>query len=256
MCTLHNKCVQIKKKKPLLTAFFHGIILEKEVVKVKDIPIFTTEYGVASLFFKEIPYKKQAFIRIRTVQEGFFREHLAECISFCRMAGAETVFAADHPQLESFPLYTSILQMRHTAWVDTSLLENLFPVTEQTVSRWRGIVNERLFKVDASATLTAFDEKEILSSGGAYFVHHDGDLLGVGWIREPELLLMAAVKRGAGERVMHSLMSLVEGSELSLEVASTNRRAISLYERLGFLATAEKTRWHTVFCSTSTNSEK
>lgn len=214
---------------------------------MRDFPIFTTEYGVSSLYLKEIPYKKEAYIRIRDVQEGFFAEHLAECVSFCRIAGAEHIFAADSEELAEYPPYTSILEMRGTAWVDSEKLENLFPVTEETISQWRQICNERMRGIACSATQTAADEKEILSSGGAYFVHRNGELLGIGWVKDPELLAVAAVKPGAGERVMHTLMSLVEGDRMTLEVASTNERAIRLYEKLGFVRTAEKTRWHRVF---------
>ena len=45
---------------------------------------------------------------------------------------------------------------------------------------------------------------------------------------------------------MHTLMSLMEGELMVMEVASTNTKAIALYERLGFLKTAELTRWHRV----------
>lgn len=213
---------------------------------MRDFPIFTTEYGVSSLFLKEIPYKNVAYIRIRDVQEDFFEEHLRECVSFCRMAGAERIFAADHEKLEQYPLSTSIFEMRGTAWVDPQKMANLFPVTEATVGKWRQLCNERMRPVQCAATQTAMDEKEILSSGGAYFVHHNGELLGIGWVKDTELLAVAAVKPGAGERVMHTLMSLIEGARMTLEVASTNEKAIRLYEKLGFLKTAEKTRWYEV----------
>lgn len=213
---------------------------------MRDFPIFTTDFGVSSLILKEIPYKKAAYIRIRDVQKGFFPQHLEECVKFCQMAGAERIFAAGNEKLEAYPLYTTLLEMRGDARVDPEKLENLFPVTEQTVSRWRSICNERMAGVDNSATLESRDEKEILESGGAYFVHHDGELLGVGWMKDTELLLVAAVKPGAGERVMHTLMSLVEGASIRLEVASTNEKAIRLYEKLGFLKTAEITKWYDV----------
>ena len=213
---------------------------------MRDFPIFTTEYGVSSLTLKEIPYKKEAYIRIRDIQEGFFEEHLAECAAFCRMAGAERIFAAGHAQLEQYPLHAAILEMRGTAWVDQEKLANLFPVTEATVERWRKLCNERFREVDCDSTLTAKEEKEILSSGGAYFVHQDGELLGVGWVRDPELKLIAAVKPGAGEQVMHTLMSLMEGAQMTLEVASTNERAIRLYERLGFVTVGERSRWYQI----------
>ncbi|MBP3684745.1 MAG: hypothetical protein J6J12_07265 [Oscillospiraceae bacterium] len=213
---------------------------------MRDFPIFTTEYGVSSLILKEIPYKNEAFIRIRDVQPGFFEEHLHECASFCRMAGAEHVFAADHEKLAAYPLHASILEMRGQAWVDSAKMKNLFPVTEATVDQWRQLHNERLRKVDCATTLTSKEEGEILSSGGAYFVHDNGDLLGIGWIQDPQLKTVAAVKPGAGEAVMHTLMSLLEGEQMTLEVASTNGKAIRLYEKLGFLVTAEKTRWYAI----------
>ena len=77
-------------------------------------------------------------------------------------------------------------------------------------------------------------------------MHRDGKLLGIGWLEDTKLLAVAAVEKGAGQRVMHTLMSLVEGARMTLEVASTNERAISLYEKLGFLKTAELTRWYRV----------
>lgn len=213
---------------------------------MKDFPVFATDYGVSSLILKEIPYRKEAYIHVQDVQPDGFDEHLRECVSFCRMAGAERIYARGHDLLNACPLHAAVYEMRGTAWVDPEKLENLFPVTEETVSRWRGIMNDRLRSVDHAATLTAADEKKILESGGAYFVHHDGELLGVGWLEDKKLLLVAAVKPGAGERVMHTLMSLVEGADMTIEVASTNTRAIRLYEKLGFLKTRELSGWYDI----------
>lgn len=213
---------------------------------MQDFPFFSTEYGVSSLSLKEIPYRQEAYIRIRQVQEDGFREHLDECVRFCVMAGAERIYAADHEGLEQFPLHASVLEMRGQALVDREKLACLFPVTERTVSRWRGIYNARMEGVDTAGTLEAREEGRILESGGAYFVHRDGELLGIGWLDDCMLLAVAAVQQGAGETVMHTLMSLVEGASMTLEVASTNVRAIRLYEKLGFVKTAERTKWYRV----------
>ena len=213
---------------------------------MKDFPVFTTEYGVSSLILREVPYRQEAYIHIQDVQPDSLSEHLKECVSFCRMVGAEKIFAKGHEKLESYALHTAVYEMRGTAWVDPSKLENLFPVTEETVSRWRSLMNERMRNVDNAATLTAMDEKKILQSGGAYFVHHEGELLGLGWMEDTKLLMVASLKSGAGERVMHTLMSLVEGADMTIEVASTNDRAICLYEKLGFLKTVELFRWYVV----------
>lgn len=213
---------------------------------MRDFPVFDTPYGIASLFLKEIPYKKEAYIRIVTVEGDCFEEHLKECVSFCRMCGAERIYAADHEKLETYPLAFSLLEMRGTAWVDPDKLRNLFPVTEASVGQWRQIHNEKLRGVDGSATLTSREEKDILDGNGAYFIHENGELLGIGWVEDPVLKTVAAVKPGAGEIVMHTLMSLMEGDQMQLEVASTNEKAIRLYEKLGFLKTGERTRWYRI----------
>lgn len=213
---------------------------------MKDFPFFTTEYGIASLALKEIPYRGEAYITIREAQPEGMDALLSECTAFCRMAGAERVWAAGHDELARYPLHISIIEMRGEAWVDGDKLESLFPVTDATVTQWRQIYNERMRSVDCAATQTAFDEKEIVNSGGAYFVHHDGELLGIGWLQDTRLLAVCGVKPGAGARVMHTLMSLVEGEQMSLEVASTNERAIRLYERLGFIQVREVKRWYPI----------
>ena len=212
---------------------------------MRDFPLFTTDFGVASLVLKEIPYREEAYITVQDVQPEGFEEHLKECVSFCRMAGAEKIFAKGHDALEQYPLHTAVYEMRGTAWVDKDQLACLFPVTEETVGRWRTIYNERMRTVDNAGTLEARDEKKILE-GGAYFVHADGELLGIGWLEYTKLLAVASVKRGAGEQVMHTLMSLVENADMTLEVASTNERATRLYEKLGFLKTAEISRWYRI----------
>lgn len=211
---------------------------------MKDFPVFTTEYGVASLILREVPYRQEAYIHIQATQQP--DELLRECVSFCRVVGAEKIYARGHGFLEKYPLHSIIYEMRGEAAVDGSKVEHLWPVTADTIGRWRNLMNERLAGVDNAGTLESRGEAEILQSGGAYFVHHSGELLGAGWIAGGEILLVASVKPGAGERVMHTLMSLVPGETLSLEVVSTNERAIRLYEKLGFVKTAELRRWYLV----------
>lgn len=213
---------------------------------MKDFPVFTTETGVSSLVLKEVPYRREAYIHVQDVSPEGLPDHLRECVSFCRMVGAERIFAAGHEELIQYPVHMRLLEMRITAWVDPMHLRNLFPVTEQTVSRWRQIYNEAMRSVDNAGTLEAREEEKILSSGGAYFIHDNGKLLGIGWLEDTRLLAVASVVRGAGKDLMHTLMSLVEGADMTVEVASTNERAIGLYEKLGFLRTRELACWHDV----------
>ena len=45
---------------------------------------------------------------------------------------------------------------------------------------------------------------------------------------------------------MNTLMSLIEGERMKLEVASTNERAIRLYEKMGFIPVKEISRWYKI----------
>lgn len=208
---------------------------------MKDFPVFTTEFGVASLILKEIPYRQEAFVHIRDAQQP--EELLRECISFCRICGAEAVYLTGHPVLEQYPLHTAVWRMRG----ELPLEEEpacLFPVTEETVSEWRRIYNEKMRGVPNAATLEQKDETKIVESHGAYFVHDSGELLGIGWMDGDHLEAMASVRRGAGEKILKALQSLIPGRMMELEVASANERAVRLYERLGFLKTSEISRWY------------
>ena len=211
---------------------------------MKDFPIFTTEYGVASLVLKEIPYKEEAYITIRSSDTP--AELLKECMSFCRMCGAERVYAKGDPSLEAYPLHTLTLEMELDVHAQDAPAA-LIPVTAKTVGQWRTICNERMHSVDNAATLERKDEKWILESGGAYFIYNKEELLGIGWIDKGELMAVAAVKPGAGQQIMETLFNLMDGQVLRLQVASTNTKAIRLYERLGFRQTKEVSRWYRVF---------
>lgn len=213
---------------------------------MRDIPIFTTEDGVASLILNQIPYTAQAYIRVQDVQPEGLDGLIRECAGFCRAAGAEEVFASGHPGLEAYPLHTIIYDMTGEVICHEPPSGRLWPVTEETVGRWRTIYNERMKGIDNAATLSSFDEKQILKSGGAYFVHDGAELWGIGWLEEDRLLALASVKPGMGRAVMEALMSALGSSRLTLEVASTNRRAMKLYESMGFLKTGEKSRWYRV----------
>lgn len=214
---------------------------------MRDFPIFTTEFGVSSLVLREIPYRNEAYIHIQDVQAGFFQEHLKECISFCRMAGAKKVYACGAKELEQYPSYISVYTMQGSVERKEELVASLFPVTEKTAAQWRSLYNERMRSVDNARTLDSRDEKLLTESSGAYFVHDHGELLGIGWMEANKLLAIASVQPGAGERVMHTLLSKKGNGDVSLEVASTNQRALRLYEKTGLVITGEVNRWHLVY---------
>ena len=210
---------------------------------MQDFPMFTTEYGVASLILKEVPYRQEAYIIIQSTESP--EELLRECVSFCRMVGAEKIYSRGHEILETYPLHCDILEMRGSIEVDGEKMMNLWPVTEETIGSWRQFLNERMRHIDNAGTLEKAGEKEILELGGAYFVHSEGKLLGAGWLLDGELKVIAA-EPGVGDKVFHTLLSVDQPEQLQLQVASTNTRAIRFYEKMGMIKTAQLRRWYRV----------
>lgn len=211
---------------------------------MKDIPMFTSEYGVASLFLREIPYRSRAHIKIQSSLEP--EKLLEECVSFCRMCGAEWIDAAGHAYLEKYPLITALVSMQCSREQLGEGNACLFPMTEQTMPRWLDICNKRMANVPNAAYLDAKDGRELLEKGSAYFVHRDGELLGIGVASGDFIDTVVAVQKGAGETVVRALNGVLTGDTVRLMVADANTRAVRLYERLGFVKVKELSRWYRV----------
>lgn len=211
---------------------------------MKDIPLFTAEFGVASLGLAELPYQGIAYIRVRSCASGKTRELIDECVAFCRACGAERVFAAGEG-LQMYPIDGTIVELRGR-FTEGKTAE-LRPVTEENCEHWRQIANERMAGVDHHATITEEFARRLPQEGGAYFVCEGETMLGIGLVRDATLQLIASTQRGAGECVARTLLKVAPDEGFRLEVASTNRPALALYRSLGFTVVSEKTVWHRVF---------
>ena len=211
---------------------------------MNNIPMFTTEYGVASLFLREIPYKGKAHIKIQSSLDP--EKLLDECVAFCRMCGAEWCDAAGHAYLEKYPLITAICSMQCDRASIGETDACLFPVTEETVGQWLAIYNERMANIPNAAYMDSRDGKEMLKAGDGYFVHRDGKLLGIGKVAGDFIDAVIAVEKGMGQTVVQALCTALNCETVKLWVASANERAVRLYDRMGFVKTQELSKWYRV----------
>ena len=213
-----------------------------EVKSMRDIPVFTTEYGVASLVLREIPYRQEAYIRIQDTASPI--EFLDECVTFCRMAGAQIILATGHDCLTQYPMHTAVWRMTRPLAGLPETDAMTMPVTAQTLEQWRDIYNKGMANVPNASYMDISRAKEMLVRGDGYFAHRDGLLLGIGMAAGNTISAIVSVNPGAGREVLLALTHAISGETIGLEVASTNQRAIRLYERLGFVRTAELSRWY------------
>ena len=212
---------------------------------MRDFPVFTTEYGVGSLVLKEIPYRGDAYITVRSSSQP--EVFLEECTAFCKAVGAKAVYATGHQVLENYQPFMSVIQMS-ASWETIPRTDAcLFPVTDTTLSKWQEIYNDKMKGVDNASYMSDRLAQQMLDRGDGYFVHRDGQLLGIGKASEERIECVASCIHGKGKDVVCALVHALMFDRVVLEVASTNHRAIRLYESLGFLKNAEISRWYKIF---------
>lgn len=209
---------------------------------MKDLQLFTTEHGVASLILKEIPYQETAYIILRDSLEPMALAQ--ECADFCRACGAEKIYAAGSDVLAEFPFYTAMWEMScfRESIPDTDAA--LWPVQEKTLTRWQDLYNQKVRKVPNGAWMTNSDGEKMLASGDGYFVHRGDRLLGIGRASADRIDWVASVVPGAGADVVKALAHAATEDTISLTVASANQKAVKLYESLGFLRKGEISKWY------------
>ena len=211
---------------------------------MKDIPVFTTENGVASLTLAQIPYRGEAYIRLQSSQEPAL--FLRECAQFLRACGALAVYATGEDVPPHWPVYTALWQMSvpTEALPDTDVA--LWPVLPENLEQWLRIYREKVAKVPTGAWMTEAQGREMLKKGEGYFIHRNGQLLGIGRIGGDTLHFVASVSPGAGADVVAALAHATGEPLLQLTVASANEKAWKLYERLGFCRTREICKWYCI----------
>lgn len=212
---------------------------------MRDIPFFTTEYGIAGIVLREIPYQGDAYVHIHTATQ--LQGLIEECIAFCRAAGAERIYARGDAGLEKYPVFTRILKMQCLCSQMPQTDACVYPVVQQTVSQWLQIYREKIRGVPSAAWMTNADARALLAAGNAYFVHRDGKLLGIGIVSGNELQWVASVEKGAGKDVVSALCHCITQEEVWLTVSADNHKAMQLYEKLGFVVTQELAKWHKIF---------
>ncbi len=194
---------------------------------MKNIPLFTSEYGVATLILEEIPTKGAGFVLVRSTDN--LAGLLADGAKFCRMCGAGVVYGTGEGDFSGYPLAYGLLEF--------SAIKHQLPKPDGKV---------KLVAVDDSSGalfLQMYDQifagqvgigTPKLEEGTGYLAYAGEKLVGIGQISPGRLEVIGSLKKGMGFSIAIALLSKISEEIITLQVCSLNETAIKLYEKLGF----------------------
>ena len=228
----------------------HGILFL--VIFMNNIPVFTVQGGTATLILREIPVSQKAYILLRTVLPGMEENLVTECASFCRMCGAEQIFASwedgDLPFLSpAYEIY--LLHVEKSALPEGKPVQ-LTPMTPENDAIYQRIYNRCFLSVSHALSYDRGQIARIYREGQRAFLALDENdrPYGIGELHGDELGAVAVLPkyRGKGTDLAVSLLKLCPGEDLHVTVASDNEAAMHLYEKLGFHLAGVESRWYKV----------
>ena len=123
----------------------------------------------------------------------------------------------------------------------------LEPVTEATLTDWVETYNRKMAGIDNASYMTQWDAKKMLSRGDGYFVRREGELLGILMAADGKLHALASCAPGGGTECMRALAKSFPETPITLEVASTNHKAIQLYKSLDFAEIGVVSTWYKIY---------
>jgi len=212
---------------------------------MKDIPVFTGAHGIATIVLKEIPWSGCGYVIVRSVWDDA-AAFLQECLSFCRACGAEQVYAswalAELPAPHAYDMVE--LQMKKSELPQGESLE-IQELTKENSAEFLAVYNRCFQAVPNAASYSQKDTVRLLGEETAYLVFRDGVCAAIAEISREGLEAVAVLPeyRGLGYDLTRTVLEKVPSMTLKLKTASTNERALRLYERLGFQQTAVLSRW-------------
>lgn len=215
---------------------------------MRNIPMFTSSYGLATLILKEIAWNGRAYVLVRSVWNDQTAALLDECRSFCRAVGAEEIYASwDAEELPA-----------EHAWdmIDMACPKSALPAPRQTVELEQAapetaedylrIYNQCFRDVPAAASYDRKSLEPLYGEELIWLAKVRGQYAAVAEISKEGLEGIAVLPefRGLGYDLAAAVLRMVPSTEVRLKVASTNVRARRLYDRLGFAEVGISRRWY------------
>lgn len=209
---------------------------------MKNIPVFTTENGIASIILEEISFNQSAYIRIQTYSDA--KALLKDCVDFCKAAGAEKVYVTG---ITMGGASSNVIRMSRTreGLGDSAVV--LRSVDLSTLELFRSIYNNAMRNIQNASGMTRQKAKDVLDNGSGYFVYLQDEQVGIGIAEGERVHAIVSLKRGMGESIMLALNRVLTGNRVCVEVIDTNLPAMCLYSRMGFSVDEQISKWYKIF---------
>lgn len=214
---------------------------------MKDIPVFTASNGIATLILREIPHSGRAYVLLRAVWTNP-ADLLDECCGFCRACGAEEIYAAwDAEELPAQHAY-DLLEMTcpKADLPQPTQSVRLVELCPDNGKQYLDIYNRCFQSVPGAQTYGNQDLQRLYGEDLAYLAEVDGQFAGIAEISKDALEGIGVLPEfhGLGYHLALEVFARIPSAILHLKVASTNERALSLYDRLGFHVHGVAHRWY------------
>lgn len=212
---------------------------------MRNIPAFTTEFGVASLILEQIPFNRTAYIQIQASAniEAFLRE----CADFCKAVGAEKVFASGDSIPAAYGQGERVVRMRQHRRGIPRGDASLTMATVDDLQDFYEIFNRGMYDIPGASCLTLDETKRLLLDGACYFVHRNRELIGIGVAKSGWIHAIVSLKKGMGEAIIQALCSVLSSDAICVELIESNIPAKKLYDRMGFEIFEGVKHWYKIF---------
>lgn len=202
---------------------------------------------MASLILKEIPYSGAAYVLVRSVWNGQTAALLEECAAFCRAAGAERVYASDGKNdLPSEHAYDMVmLTMQREDLPHSDCFAELEPISAQNGAEYLAVYNACFREIPGAASYGKKDLQRLIEHKSGFLTRKNGVCAGVAELENDELAGICVLPeyKGLGYDLALTALKRLETPVVRLKTASTNKKALSLYHRLGFGNETLISRW-------------
>ena len=216
---------------------------------MKNIPVFMSPAGTATLILQEIPRSGRAFILLQTIVPEGLQQLTADAKKFCQDCGAKEIFISNaREKLPFSPAYDILILTVQKDSLPAGRPVTLQPLSQENAELYISIYNRCFEGISHAVSYDRSQIRRIKAQDQQAFIacSADGSPAGIGELHGNELAAVAVLPeyRGMGKALTLSLLALCPGPEIILTVASDNQRALGLYEKLEFHVKEIESRWY------------